>query len=130
MNLLFCRFIILFLLLLQGFTPLVHAHVQIIDDMANGIHIDELSRAWHDTDTALSLSANDYAGTAIDMHAAIAQKKLLLDGELENSLFFAAQLKLTRLFVIINNTSAFADVFIVKPPASLSAIAPRAPPSL
>ncbi|MBE0469689.1 MAG: hypothetical protein IBX55_09320 [Methyloprofundus sp.] len=127
MNLLFCRFIILFLLLLQGFTPLVHAHVQIIDDMANGIHIDQLSRAWDDTDTALSLSASDYAGTAIDMHAAIAQKKLLLDGELANSLVFAAQAKFTRLFVI-NNTSAFADVFIVKPPVSLSAIAPRAPP--
>ncbi len=130
MNLLLRRFIILLLLVLQGFTPLVHAHVQIMDSIDDGIHIDEISRVWHDTGDALSLSNSDHAGTVIDMQAAITQKKLLLDGELLSTLFVDTKPQFVHCF-IINKLMGFSPpIFIVKPSISLSAIAPRAPPVL
>lgn len=130
MNLLYRRFIILLLLVLQGFTPLVHAHVQAMDNSGNGIHIDEISRVWHDAGDALLFSNSEHIGTAIDMHAAITQKKLLLDGELSNILFVDAKLQFIRLSVINKLIGFSPPIVIVKPSVSLSAIAPRAPPIL
>ncbi|WP_174483504.1 hypothetical protein [methanotrophic endosymbiont of Bathymodiolus puteoserpentis (Logatchev)] len=127
MNLLYHRFIILLLLVLQGLSPLVHAHVQIVDNGDSGIHIDEISRIWQDAGDTLSFSNSEHVATAIDMQAVITQKKLLLDSDLSHFLCANAKPQFIHLFGI-NNTSAFADVFIVQSSVSLSAIAPRAPP--
>ncbi len=128
MNLLYRRFIILLLLVLQGFSPLVHAHVQAIDSNDSGIHIDEISRVWHDTSDALSFTNSEHIGTAIDMQSAITQKKLLLDSDLSHILFVDAKPKCICLFVINKLIGFSPPVFIVQPSVSLSAIAPRAPP--
>lgn len=128
MNLLYRRFIILLLLVLQGFSPLVHAHVQAIDSNDNGIHIDEISRVWYDTGDALSFTNSEHIGTAIDMQAAITQKKLLLDGELLSAIFIGAKAQFIRFFVINKLIGFSPPIFIVKSSISLSAIAPRAPP--
>jgi len=130
MNLVFRRFIILLLLVLQGFSPLVHAHVHMIDGNNDGIHIDEISRAWQGADHAFSLSSIDHACAAIDMQTAIQQKKLLLDGELLNTFFVDARPKFSHK-LIVNKLIGFSPpIFIVQPSVSLSAIAPRAPPIL
>ncbi|MDF1582525.1 MAG: hypothetical protein RQ733_07045 [Methyloprofundus sp.] len=130
MNIVLRRFIIMLLLVLQGFSPLVHAHVHIIDSNNSGIHIDEISRVWHSADHSLSLSSVDHTCAAIDMQTAIQQKKLLLAGELLNTIFVDAKLK----FIdkrLVNKLIGFSPpIFIVKPAISLSVIAPRAPPIL
>jgi len=128
MNLLYRRFIILLLLVLQGFSPLVHAHVQAMDSNDNGIHIDEISRVWHDTGDALSFTNSEHIGTAIDMQAAITQKKLLLGGELLSAIFIDTKAQFIRFFTINKLIGFSPPVFIVKSSISLSAIAPRAPP--
>lgn len=126
MNLFFHRFIIL-LLVLQGFTPLVHAHVQMLDSIDEGIHIDEISRAWHEPDDALLLSAIDHHSAVVDMQTAIQEKKLLLDGKLLNAIFIGTQHHFIRS-LIINKLIGFSPpVSIVKPSVSLSVIVPRAP---
>jgi hypothetical protein len=128
MNLLYHRFIILLLLVLQGLSPLVHAHAQVVDNGDSGIHIDEISRIWQDAGDTLSFSNSEHATSpVIDMPAVITQKKLLLDSDLSHFLCADAKPQFIHLFGI-NNTSAFADVFIVQPSVSLSTIAPRAPP--
>jgi len=128
MNLLYRRFIILLLLVLQGFTPLVHAHVPMTDNGETGIHVDEISRVWHDTGDALSFSNSEHIGTAIDMQAAITQKKLLLDGELLSVIFVDPKAQFIRFFVINKLIGFSPPIVTVKPSVSLSAIAPRAPP--
>ncbi len=129
MNLVFRRFIILLLLLLQGFSPLVHAHVKMVDNGDSGIHIDEISRAWQDVGHDLSLSSVNHTCAAIDMPSAIvAQKTLLLDGELSHTLFVDARPKFIHK-LIVNKLIGFSPpVFIAPPSVSLSVIAPRAPP--
>lgn len=130
MNLQFHRFIILLLLVLQGFTPLVHAHVQMTGSVDEGIHIDGISRTWHEPGDALSLSTTDHSSRVIDMQAAIQQKKLLLDGELLNPIYFDAGLKFIRLLSINKLIGFSPPVLFIYPSVSLSAIAPRAPPIL
>ena len=130
MNLQFHRVIILLLLVLQGFAPFVHAHVQTTDSVSDGIHIDEISRVWQESSDAASLSSRDHSSQVIDMQAAIQQKKLLLEGELLNAVFVDAEFKFTQLLCINKLIGFSPPVLLLKPPVSLSVIAPRAPPTL
>ena len=130
MNLLYHRFIILLLLVLQGFSPLVHAHAQEVDNGGSGIHIDEVSRIWQDTGDTLSFRNGEKVSPAIDMQAAITQKKLLIDGVLLSAIFIDTKLQFIHFF-IINKLIGFSPPIVnVNTPVSLSVIAPRAPPSI
>ncbi len=129
MNLFSRRLIICLLLLLQGFTPLVHAHVQMIGSIGEGIHIDEISRAWYQSDSA-ALSRVDDSAVAIDMQLAIEQKRLLLEGKLAHAIFFDTNVQLTHPLVFNKLIGFSPPIIFVVSSVYLSAIAPRAPPVL
>jgi len=70
------RFIILLLLVLQGFAPLVHAHVHTIGS-GEGIHIHGIVSAGSDGHQLSALDNFSCSDTAIGMHSAIQKKKAL-----------------------------------------------------
>ncbi len=77
MNLFFRRSILLLLLMLQGITPLVHAHV-VAGGGESGLHIAGIS-VQADTDSYFSsIKSVGHADVFISMPEAIQQKNLLL----------------------------------------------------
>lgn len=77
MKLFFHRSIIVLLLLLQGFSPLVHAHV-IADGGENGLHIDGISVQADKSPQISSFKSVGHADIVIGMQSAVQQKNLLL----------------------------------------------------
>lgn len=77
MKLFIHRSIIVLLLLLQGISPLVHAHVN-ADGRENGLHIDGISAQLDKSRQALSFKSVGHADTVIGMQPTIQQKKILL----------------------------------------------------
>ncbi len=72
------RFIIMLLLLLQGFSPLAHAHVQSVEDVS-GVHI-HLYQLNVDTDTVPTITSEDvvgHSGMQDNLHASIELPNLL-----------------------------------------------------
>lgn len=77
------RFVLLLLLVLQGFTPLVHAHVQ-VDGVDAGLHIHGINIGVSAGVEVSALDTFGHCAAVIDVKQAISQKKLL-DAELENN---------------------------------------------
>lgn len=122
------RFVVLLLLLLQGFTPLVHAHVQIMDSLEDGLHIHYTDSLVNQTDLFSAFEACQLSGPIIDMHAAIQQKRLL-EGEPVAISFSDYQHNFV-LPLRAKKRIGFSPPFIIiiKSYINLSVIAPRAPP--
>ena len=121
------RFIILLLLVLQGFTPLVHAHVHIIGS-EEGIHIHGITSATSDEHQLSALDSFSCSDTAIGMHSAI-QKKKPLYADLNADTAYSGYIDFIRVPVFIIKTIGFSPPDIsLKSSLLLSAFAPRAPP--
>lgn len=128
MNLFLRQFIILLLLLLQGVSPLVHAHVH-QDGGINGLHIDVdgFSTLSKQSPQNASLERVDHSGTVIGIRSAIQQKNQLIkhhpDTGLDlQSLHFSAPCFIENQ--LLYRSTVFADTVLI----NLSTIAPRAPP--
>jgi len=80
------RFIILLLLVLQGFAPLVHAHVHISNTISGVIHINGLSVGNVDRDIA-TIESVGRQHVAIEMSTAI-QKNQSLDDRFDLHEFY------------------------------------------
>jgi len=128
MKIFICRFVVLFLLLLQGFTPLVHAHVQMMDSVEDGLHIHHTDTLVNQADQFSSIEASRHSGPIIDMHAAIQQKRLL-EGELV-AISFSDYKHDFVLPLRAKKRIGFSppSFIVIKSCISLSVIAPRAPP--
>ena len=122
------RFIILLLLVLQGFAPLVHAHVHIIDS-EEGIHIHGIvSAAGSDEHQLSALDNFSCADTAIGMHSAI-QKKKSLHADLNADTCYFGYADFDQFSVLMEKTIGFSPPEIhCKSTLLLSVFAPRAPP--
>lgn len=123
-----CRFIILLLLLLQGFTPLVHAHVQSVES-GSGLHLHEFdSYIEKQTYTSVSsLAFIDKSGAVIDMSAAIKQQTSLIDNLDSSCFYFCVAVFLQQAFLEKSlDFSPYQAVFTSAIRYSVSA--PRAPP--
>lgn len=120
------QIIILLLLLLQGLSPLVHAHVQ-VDDGEYGLHIDGISIQIEGNSPLSSIKATGHVDSVIGMKSAIQQKNLLKTDQPASRISYFEQLftatsgkdnkRLFCSFIALSETSA-----------TLSNIAPRAPP--
>lgn len=121
------RCLILLLLVLQGFAPLVHAHVHIVGG-EEGVHIHGITTV---TSHALQFSSLDnYAcsNAAIGMHSAI-QKKKSLDVALDTDTYIVSYAELSHSLAILEKYIGFPSTGLaLKQPAFLSGSAPRAPP--
>ncbi len=125
MNLYFRRSIILLLFVLQGFAPLVHAHVQ-EDGGEYGLHIDGIKLATEKIPELSSFKAKGHSEVTIGLRSAIQHKNLLISdlpiaGFTDYTLYsihppFKAPLQFSLL------------VFQNKPSINLSIVSPRAPP--
>ena len=121
------RFIIFLLLVLQGFAPLVHAHVHIVDS-EDGVHIHGVISATSHEHQLTALDKFSCSNTAIGMHSAI-QKKKSLDADLNADTCYAIYTDFVQFTEFIEKTVGFS------PPGSdlkslllLSDFSPRAPP--
>ena len=121
------QFIILLLLVLQGFAPLVHAHVH-MSDSGEGMHIHGIVSAASDR---AQLSASDNFGcsdTAIGMHSAI-QKKKTLSADVNVETVCSDYIDLIRGPAFIAKIIGFSPPETsLKSSLLLPASAPRAPP--
>ncbi len=125
MNLFFQQFIIALLLVLQGFSPLVHAHVE-ADHSETGLHIEGLLPTV-DSQQHSAMQAAGHADTVIGMCSAIQQKNLLLksmqDQDVDNNNFCS-----------VSNVYVTHQIPVAQPEwlgihaISFSELAPRAPP--
>lgn len=120
------RFIVLFLLLLQGFTPLVHAHVQTVDG-GYGLHIHEFS-AYTDKESYLSsLEFFADSGAVIDMNSAIKERNLL-SADLDAACVYACVLVFLQQFIVQQLLGFSPPLDALKSSIKYSVFAPRAPP--
>ena len=128
MNLVIRRFIILLLLVLQGFAPLLHAHVHVMGE-DDGVHIHGIATvsAHHEHELA-SLDKVVCSNTAFGLHSAI-QKKNLLDIDSAEPADFISTAATLQFAVLIEKQSGLSRPGIVLP-RSLFVFnsAPRAPP--
>lgn len=122
------RFIVLLLLLLQGFTPLVHAHVQMMDSVEDGLHIHHADSLVNQADPFSSLEVCRHSGPIIDMHAAIQQKRLLEGEPVAISFSDYRHDFVLPLRAKIRIGFSPPSIVAIKSSINLSVIAPRAPP--
>lgn len=121
------RFIILLLLVLQGFAPLVHAHVH-MSDSGEGIHIHGIVSVASDGAQLSALDNFSCSDTAIGMHSAI-QKKKTLPTDVNVETVCPDYIGLIRASAFIAKVIGFSPPGIsLKPSLLLPASAPRAPP--
>jgi len=126
MKLFFHQSIILLLLLLQGVTPLVHAHVS-GDGSEYGLHIDGISSSVEKSSQLLSFESISHTDIVIGMQAAVQQKNKLF---VELPTFgHANHNKLIKLLVIENQPLFFSFVSSLGSVTYRFISAPRAPPS-
>jgi len=126
MKLLFHRSIILLLLLLQGFTPLVHAHVS-GDGSEYGLHIDGISSSAEKSPQLSSFDSIGHTDIVIGMPAAVQQKnKLFVEIP---SFSHTNHNKLIKPLVIVKPSLFFSSIFLQRSVADRSSSAPRAPPA-
>ena len=119
--------IILLLLVLQGFAPLVHAHVHIIDS-EDGVHIHGITTAVSHEHQLSALDKFSCSSAAIGLHSAI-QKKKSLNADLNAETCYLSYTGFVRFPVYIEKTVGFSPpVIALKSSLLLSASAPRAPP--
>ncbi len=126
MKLLLHRFIVLLLLLLQGFTPLVHAHVQ-ADNAGYGVHLHDLSRYTNKAAHVSALELFADSGAVIEMNSAIKANRLIVadvDFAILQccALFFLQQSFVSKQIVL----SPYYQT--LKSSIKFSVSAPRAPP--
>mgnify|MGYP000630252796 CR=1 FL=1 len=122
------RVIIMLLLLLQGFSPLVHAHAQSVED-ASGVHI-HLYQLNVDADTAPTIISADivgHSGMQDNLHSSIALPNLL-DMEHGWSCFIMAKIACLHASIIDKYVIFFPHIDAIKPALTVSISAPRAPP--
>ncbi len=106
------RTIILLLLLLQGFTPLVHAHVS-GHGIESGLHIDGIILQIEKNPQTSSFENIYQTNIAISISGAVQQKKQLLIGlSLLRDLNYN---KLVKYAVINQQTLFFSLVFLLVP---------------
>lgn len=121
------RFFIVLLVVLQGLSPLVHAHVQLQGSAQDGIHIHDIAQAEHQHDQRLSLINDEHSCTAIGIQSGIQQKKCCSDAGSVGAVF--NDLKLEHCSNQDNKVIVTAPYFIsIKHTCLLSTISPRAPP--
>ena len=121
------RFIIFLLLVLQGFAPLVHAHVHIIGS-EDGVHIHGITTATTHEHELSALDKFSCSNTAIGMHSAI-QKKKSLNADLNANTCYLSYTGFVWFPVFIEKTVGFSPPYIaLKSSLLLSASAARAPP--
>lgn len=126
MKLFFHQSIILLLLLLQGFTPLVHAHVT-GDGSEYGLHIDGISSSVEKSPQLSSFESISHTDIVIGMPAAVQQKNKLF---VELPFFaYVNHNKLIKPLVIENQLLFFSFVSSLGSDTGQSSSAPRAPPS-
>ncbi|MFK5947546.1 MAG: hypothetical protein QM500_02100 [Methylococcales bacterium] len=119
------RTIILLLLLLQGFAPLVHAHVS-GHGIENGFHIDGIDLQIEKSPQISSFENIYQTNIAISISGAVQQKNQLLTGlSLLRDLNYN---KLVKYAVINKQTLFFSPVSSASSVVDLSSLAPRAPP--
>ncbi len=129
MNFLTMRLIILLLTLLQGFAPLVHAHVQ-RDNGQAGIHLEGFAYTNYENSQTLSKSSECEAYLVIGLGSAIQQKYLLVgDSATDEPQLYPIPADIIKLPVFIEKQVGFSppvriDYFQVFSLCS----APRAPP--
>jgi len=129
MNFQTTQLIICLLTLLQGFAPLVHAHVQ-SDNGQAGIHLEGLAYADYDNSQILSKSSECEAHLVIGLGSAIQPKHLLVgDSAADEPQLYPVPADIIKLPVFIKKQVGFSppariDYFQVYPISS----APRAPP--
>jgi hypothetical protein len=126
MNLFFRRSIILLLFVLQGFAPLVHAHVQ-EDGGEYGLHIYGINLAAEKIPQFSSIKAKGHSEVTIGLRSAIQHKNLLI-----NDLPISCFTDYTQYSVCppFKEPLQFSLlVFQNKPSINLSICSPRAPPS-
>lgn len=128
MNLFFHRTIVLLLLLLQGVSPLVHAHVH-ADGGESGLHIDGISVLLEKDSQFTSLKTIGHSDAVMGMRSAIQHKTQLIN-DLPMSGFIGQyghhfiQPYLLEKKVLLYSPPPFQN----KLSTYLSIIAPRAPP--
>ena len=120
------RFIVLLLLLLQGFMPLVHAHVQAVD-CEYGLHLHEFSTYTDQASYASSLELAADLGAVIDMNSAIKEQKLLA-ADVDDACFYSCIIVFIQRSVVSRLVGFSPPVDILKFPIKYSSSAPRAPP--
>ena len=127
MILLINRFIIVLLLVLQGFAPLVHAHVHVINS-DDGVHIHGITTASSHEHQFSALENISCSNTAIGMHPAITKKKAL-SADLDSAACYFGSFDLNQFSVLLENTVGFSPPDLILSSAlSLSDSAPRGPP--
>lgn len=123
------RFIILLLLMLQGFAPFVHAHVHIVGS-DDGIHIHGITSGSSHEHQLSALDEFSCSNTAIGMQSAIAKKKSL-SADLSADACYVGYTDFVQFPVFITKYVGFSPPCIdLKPSLLLSESAPRAPPPL
>lgn len=118
--------IVALLLVLQGFSPLVHAHVQ-GSGVEYGLHIEGTAGRTDNIPELTSFQGCGHCDAVIGMRSAIQQKNLLInklaDRDLDNMALKPV------LKVVVSQSSFYSSAECLhKHSISLSAIAPRAPP--
>jgi len=120
------QIIILLLLLLQGLSPLVHAHVQ-VDNGEYGLHIEGVSVQIKENAQFSSIEVIGHVDTVIGMKPAIQHNKLLKTDQPASRRSFFESLS---IHPSVKDDKRFFCSFIGLSGSSvtLSNIAPRAPP--
>ena len=122
------RFIILLLLVLQGFAPLVHAHVHIVDS-DDGVHIHGVTSVASHEHQLSALDKFSCSSAAIGMHSAIQKKNSLNADDLNADSCDTNHTGFVQFPQLIKKTVGFSPPNIsLKSSLLLSASAPRAPP--
>ena len=117
------RSIIFLLLVLQGFAPLVHAHVHIINS-DDGIHIHGITTATSHEHQLSALDEFSCSSAAIGVHSAIQKKK-----SLNADACYASYTDFVQFPEFIEKTVGFSPPDSdLKSSILLSDFAPRAPP--
>jgi len=126
MNLFFRQSIIVLLLLLQGLSPLVHAHVQ-EDTGEYGLHIDGFRALTENSPQFSAFDSIAHTDVVIGMRPAIRQKNLL-SSDLPNTGLNEATQDFTQAALVEKRLLYDLSVFVIEASIDLSVIAPRAPP--
>jgi len=125
MKLFFQRSIILLLLLLQGVSPFVHAHVT--DDCGEiGLHIEGFRSAFDSATQTSSFKSIEHANIVIGMQAAVQQKNQSLN---DIAVFNENMKALIPSFSLVEQRIKFiSHQFHSHSRIDTSCITPRAPP--
>ncbi|NOQ15977.1 MAG: hypothetical protein GQ581_02865 [Methyloprofundus sp.] len=122
------RVIIMLLLLLQGFSPLVHAHVQSVDDVS-GVHM-HLYQLNADADTVSAITSADivgHSGMQDNLHSSI-ELPNLLDMEHGWPCFVMSKIACLQISIVDKYVTFSPHIDTIKPALIVSISAPRAPP--